>query len=168
MTEGPASLPKQDILPPVTAAKKLVTLQESPSKNPDVVASSLPVTKIMKEGDTLAELMQEVYGSASPSILRFVLDHNPNILNVRKIYPGQEIRFPPLNNVKSQKRPVDGARASVSQKGQKWSSSKKLFTRSSTQAKQNQGKNGAKRDPPYAVAIVREGDTLEELAKVVG
>ena len=130
-------------------------------------ASSLPVTKIMKEGDTLSGLMQEVYGSASPSTLRFVLDHNPNIVNVRKIYPGEEIWFPPLNNGKSQKRPADGARASVSQKGQKLSSSKKLFTRSSTQTKPNQEKNGAKRGPPYAVAIVREGDTLEALAKVV-
>ena len=167
LAEGPASPPKQDILPPVTAAQKLVTLPESPSKKPDVVASSLPVTKIMKEGDTLAELMQEVYGSASPSTLRWVLDHNRHIVNVRKIYPGQEIMFPPLNNVKSQKRPVHGARASVSHKGEKLSSSKKILTRSSTQTKPNQAKNGAKRGPPYAVAIVREGDTLEELAKVV-
>ena len=165
--ETQESLPEQEILPPITAAKKLVTLQEFPSKKPDVVASSLLVAKIMKEGDTLAGLMQEVYGSASPSTLRFVLDHNRHIVNVRKIYPGQQILFPPLNNGGSPKRPVDGASALVSNKGEKLSYSKKIVTGSSAQTKPNQEKFGAKRDPMYAVAIVQEGDTLEKLAKVV-
>ena len=167
LAEGQESLPKQDILPPVTAAKKLVTLQELPSKKPDVVASSLPVTKIMKEGDTLAGLMQEVYGSASPSTLRFVLDHNRHIVNVRKIYPGQQILFPPLNNGEAKRGLLMVPVLWCHIKGEKLSSSKKIVTGSSAQTKPNQEKNGAKRDPLYAVAIVQEGDTLEKLAKVV-
>ena len=167
LAEKQENLPEQDIFPPVDVAKKLAPSQEFSLRKPDVVTSALPVTKIMKEGDTLAGLMKEVYGSASPSTLRFVLDHNRHIVNVRKIYPGQQILFPPLNNKDTPKRPVDSARVLVSQELEKLGSSKKIFTQSSTKTKPNQKKNRPKRAQPYAVAIVKEGDTLEKLAKVV-
>ncbi len=169
VAEGPKGSLNKEILPPApaTTAKKPVPKKEFPSKKPKVVEATLLVTKVMKRGDTLARLMKGVYGSASPSTLRFVLDHNPHIRNVRKIYPGQKIVFPPLKKKGVQKTLVDATPTLVSHEEKKLSSSKKIFTGSSAQPKQNQERNEANRESTYAVAIVREGDTLEKLAKMV-
>ncbi|HBP87064.1 MAG TPA: hypothetical protein DD706_05125, partial [Nitrospiraceae bacterium] len=80
----------------------LVPSQEMTKTQTEVAASASPFTKIVKKGDTMAKLLHEVYGSASTTTLRFVLDHNRHIANGRKIYPGQQIMFPPLGNVEDQ------------------------------------------------------------------
>ncbi|MDH3504236.1 MAG: AAA family ATPase [Nitrospirota bacterium] len=158
---------KQDNFPSIPVAQTLVTSQEIPSKQPEVGASSSPVTRIVKKGDTMAKLLQDVYGSASPSTVRFVLEHNRHIVSVRKMYPGQKIMFPPLENVESKKMAAEADEPLVSVKDKELRSSKKIFARSSAQTKPNEIKVEAKRDPPYAVATVQEGDTLEKLVKVV-
>jgi phage tail protein X len=109
----------------------------------------------------------DVYGSASPSTVRFVLEHNRHIVSVRKMYPGQKIMFPPLENVESKKMVAGTDEPLVSVKDKDLRSSKKIFARSSAQTKPNEIKVEAKRDPLYAVATVQEGDTLEKLVKVV-
>jgi nucleoid-associated protein YgaU len=88
-------------------------------------------------------------------------------VNVRNIWPGQQIVFPPLNNEWSPKRPVDGARTLVKDTREKLSSSTKIFTGSSVKPKRNQKKKKATRYPLHAVAVVKKGDTLEKLAKIV-
>ena len=138
LAEEPKSPPNQDSPPPVSVdTTTLITSQEIPSKQPEAGASPLPVTKILKEGDTLAKLLPGVYGSASPSRLRFVLDHNRHIVNVRKMYPGQQIMFPPLENVESKKMVAEADGPLASDEDKELNSSKKIFARSSIQTKPN-------------------------------
>ena len=157
----------ENILPPVTATQKLVKPKKGTPEKVEEIEEAPKVIKVVKEGDTLEDLLLDVYGSASPSSLRFVLDHNRHIVNVRKIYPGQQIVFPPLNSVDRRKMPIDVGPASVSRRVEKLNSSQKIFARSSAQTMRNPDKNVVKRSSPYAVATVQEGDTLENLIKAV-
>jgi nucleoid-associated protein YgaU len=167
LAEEPNSPPKPENPPSVPVAQTLVKSQHKTSKKPDVKASPSPVTRIVKKGDTMAKLLQDVYGSASPSTVRFVLEHNPHIVSVRRMYPGQKIMFPPLKSAESKKMVAEAEKPLVSGQDKELGSSKKIFARSSTQTEPNEIQVEAKRDPPYAVATVQEGDTLEQLVKVV-
>ena len=167
LVEEPKSSPTQDIPHSVTVATNLETPQENPSQKPEVGASPLPVTRIVKKGDTMAKLLKDVYGSASPSTVRFVLEHNRHIVGVRKMYPGQQIMFPPLESVESKKTVAEAEKPLVSVKNKDLHFSKKIFARSSAQTKPNEINVEAKRESPYAVATVQEGDTLEKLVKIV-
>ncbi len=159
--------PSQDSSPSVPVPQTRVTLQKSPNTQPEVDASPSPVTRIVKKGDTMAKLLHDVYGSASPSTVQFVLEHNRHIASVRRMYPGQKVIFPPLQNVESPKKMAEADKPLMSVKDKELPSSKKIFARSSTQTKRNESTVEAKRDSPYAVATVQEGDTLEKLVKVV-
>ncbi|MGP0593529.1 AAA family ATPase [Nitrospira sp. T9] len=159
------SPPSQDNSPSVPVSQTRVTLQESPSK-PEVGSSYSPVTRIVEKGDTMAKLLHDVYGSASPSTVKFVLEHNRHIASVRRMYPGQKIIFPPLQSVESKKKMAEAEEPLGSAKPKELPPSKKIFARSSTQTNPNEIKNH-KRESPYAVATVQEGDTLEKLVKVV-
>ncbi len=167
VTAGERNSPNKKIIATVTTQKKVWPLEKLPSKKPDGVASPSPVTKIMKEGDTLAGLMKEVYGLADPATLRFVLKHNRHIVNVRKIFPGQQIIFPPLSNGQDKKKTMNETRVLVSHTGGELKASKQIFTESSARRDPNQNNQGMKPQTPYAMAIVQEGDTLEKLSKVV-
>jgi type II secretory pathway predicted ATPase ExeA/nucleoid-associated protein YgaU len=161
------SPPSQDSPPSVPVAQTRVTSQKSPSKQPEVGASPSPVTRIVKKGDTMAKLLHDVYGSASPATVQFVLEHNRHIASVRRMYPGQKILFPPLESVESQKKVAEAEKPLVAIQDKELPSSKKIFARSSAKTQPNKIKVEAKRDSPYAVATVQEGDTLEKLVKVV-
>lgn len=161
------STPSQDSSASVPVPQTRVTLKKSPNKQPEVGASPSPVTRIVKRGDTMAKLLQDVYGSASPSTVQFVLEHNRHIASVRRMYPGQKITFPPLKSLEGKKMVAEADEPLVSVKDEELPSSKKIFARSSTQPNPNEIKVEAIRDSPYAVATVQEGDTLEKLVKVV-
>lgn len=161
------STPSQDSSASVPVPHTRVTLKKSQNKQPELGASPSPVTRIVKKGDTMAKLLQDVYGSASPSTVQFVLEHNRHIASVRRMYPGQKITFPPLKSLEGKKMVAEADEPLVSVQDKALSSSKKIFARSSTQTKPNEIKNKAKRDSPYAVATVQEGDTLEQLVKVI-
>ncbi len=167
IAEEPISPPSQDSPPSVPVAQRLVPSQRIPSMQPEVGASPSPVTRIVKKGDTMAKLLHDVYGSASPSTVQFVLEHNRHIASVRRMYPGQKILFPPLQSVESKKIVAEADEPLVSVDDKELPSSKKIFARSSTKTQPNEFKVEAKRAPPYAVATVQEGDTLEQLVKVV-
>ena len=154
-------------IPQGMSVKEGSPLLNSSGKQQRETTTSSTITKIMKKGDTLAELMKEVYGLASPETLRFVLSHNQHIINVRKIYPGQQIQFPPLTKVEEGKTQTNDTRGLVSHTGEKLQSAKKIFAESSKRMPANRKKKVAIRAKPYAVAIVQEGDTLEKLAKMV-
>ena len=83
------------------------------------------------------------------------------------MYPGQKILFPPLKSVETKKMVAEADEPLVSVEEKELPSSKKIFARSSAQTKPNEIKVEAKRDSPYAVATVQEGDTLEKLVKFV-
>ena len=157
----------QDSSPSAPVPQKHVTLQESPNTQTEVGASPSPVTRIVKKGDTMAKLLNDVYGSASPTTVQIVLEHNPHIASVRRMYPGQEILFPPLQTGENSKKMTEADAPLVSVEDREQPSSKKIFARSSAQPKPNEIKNEAKRNSPYAVATVQVGDTLEKLVKVV-
>ena len=161
------ALPKPNMIPQVILEQNVASSSESSSKQFNEATSSSTVTKIMKEGDTLAGLMMDVYGSRGPSTLRFVLKHNRHIVNVRKIFPGQQVRFPPLPKMNEKARTVSDAPMLVSHTGKKLKSSKTIFAESALPRKSKQKKHSRKRKQPYAVAIVQKGDTLEKLAKLV-
>ena len=167
VAEEPISPPRQVRPPSVPVAHTRGTTQEIPSKEPEVRASPSPVTRIVKKGDTMAKLLHDVYGSASPSTVQFVLEHNRHIVSVRKMYPGQKIMFPPLESLESNKMVAEAEKPLVSGKEKELPSSKKIFAHSATQTQPNESEVVAKRDSPYAVATVQEGDTLEQLVKVV-
>lgn len=166
VAEDLISPPTQDSPPSFPIAPTAVTSQESPSKQPELGASPSPVVRIVKKGDTMAKLLHDVYGSASPSTVQFVLEHNSHITSARRMYPGQKIKFPPLKSVESKKIVAEAVEPLVGIEEKKIPS-KKIFARSSAQPKPDEIKIQAKRDPPYAVATVQEGDTLEKLVKVV-
>ena len=162
------STPNQDSSPSVPVPQTGVALQKSLSEQPEVGASpSSPVTRIVKKGDTMAKLLHDVYGSASPSTVQFVLEHNRHIASVRRMYPGQKITFPPLQSVESQKKMAEPEKPLVTVEDKELPSSKKIFARSSTQTKRNESTAKAKPNSPYAVATVQAGDTLEKLVKVI-
>ncbi len=167
VTAGKKNPPDQRVIGTITTQKKVWPLQKLPSKQPDRVASPSPITKIMEKGDTLARLMKEVYGLADPATLHFVLKHNSHIVNVRKILPGQQIVFPPLNTGQDKQKTMNDTRVLVSHTGGKLKSSKQIFTESSARRDPNQKNEGMKPQTPYAMVIVQEGDTLEKLSKVV-
>ncbi len=167
VAEEPIRPTRQDSPPSVPVGHTRVTTQEIPSKEPKVRASPSPVTRIVEKGDTMAKLLHHVYGSASPSTVQFVLEHNRHIVSVRKMYPGQKIMFPPLESLESNKTVAEAEKPLVSGKEKELPSSKQIFAHSSTQTKPNEIEVEAKRDHPYAVATVQEGDTLEKLVKVV-
>ena len=156
--ESPSSIP---------APQTLMTSQEMTGKQPEAGASPSSVMRIVKKGDTMAKLLHDVYGSAILSTVQFVLEQNPHIESVRKMYPGQKIMFPPLESVEDKKMVAEADEPLVSVEDKELPSSKKIFARSTAQTKPNEIKIEDKRDPPYAVATVQEGDTLEKLVKAV-
>ncbi len=162
-------LAKQEVVTPVILRTDTKVQPVFPTKKPKSVSLASPLTRIMKKGETLAGLMQEVYGSSSPAMLRFVLNHNSHIVNVRKIYPGEQIVFPSLTKIEDKKKSADDAHVLVAHTGEQLRSSKKIYTQNSVsvRTKSNEKKAEARRTQPYAVVVVQEGDTLEKLAEIV-
>lgn len=54
--------------------------------------------RIVRRGDTLSSLIAKVYGNSSPTRVKRVLKDNPHIRNAWKIFPGQEVVFPNLED----------------------------------------------------------------------
>lgn len=114
----------QDSSPSLPVPQKHVTLQESPNTQTEVTSPS-PVTRIVKKGDTMAKLLNDVYGSASPTTVQIVLEHNPHIASVRRMYPGQEILFPPLQTGENPKKMTEADAPLVSVEDREQPSSQK-------------------------------------------
>ena len=167
LVEGQEPHHNQESLPTKTVTKEQVPAQIPSRGKSKVGLSTPPITRTVKKGDTLAGLIEDVYGSVAPSTLRLVLDHNRHIVNVQQIYPGQEILFPSARLTNSPKGLIDSTRDLVQGKSKKLKVSKKIFSGSSVKIKPNQKKNKAKNLSPFAVAVVKKGDTLEKLTRVV-
>ena len=75
---GPPEVPKTETAP----------LQEDLSSWP---------TRVVKPGDTLAQLAMEVYGYADQKVLKLIQEHNPEIIDINLINVGQRIVFPPVS-----------------------------------------------------------------------
>ena len=71
----------------------IVDLGREPSSLDHVQGTT--VIKIVKEGENLSQLTQNVYGFVSPQLVEWVKHHNPHIPNADNILPGDRIVFPP-------------------------------------------------------------------------
>jgi general secretion pathway protein A len=65
------------------------TLRSQNERPPDVM--------VVKEGDTLENLVKKVYGTATPEHMKQLLDANPHISNSKRIFPGQKVVFPQIS-----------------------------------------------------------------------
>ena len=89
----PAAVSKHE---PEHTQKEASTIQGAENEE-EVTTRNGSQTRTIRRGDTLAEIVLEVYGSADPELIQFVLSHNPDITHVRKILPGQNITLPHLD-----------------------------------------------------------------------
>jgi len=53
--------------------------------------------RVVRPGDTLAQLAMEVYGYTDQKVLDLIKSHNPDITNINLINVGQKIVFPPIS-----------------------------------------------------------------------
>lgn len=82
--------PLQAIKPPPRAST-----ETSPEKDKALAVSAKPpVTRVIERGDTLANLVKEVYGQVDAQMIRQVIKANPNIDNENLILEGGVIVFP--------------------------------------------------------------------------
>lgn len=82
--------PLQAIKPPPRAST-----ETSPEKDKArAVSAKPPVTRVIERGDTLANLVKEVYGQVDAQMIRQVIKANPNIDNENLIIEGGVIVFP--------------------------------------------------------------------------
>jgi general secretion pathway protein A len=56
--------------------------------------TGFPVVRIVKSGDTLSRMAEEVYGFSNRDLLNLVKEHNSGINNVNRIVVGNQILFP--------------------------------------------------------------------------
>lgn len=86
----------------------LVVMKQGPSINPPTLAPSTgefvesaargEASKIVKRGDTLARLINEVYGRVDAKLIKLVKKANPTIDNENLIIEGRRIVFPTNKN----------------------------------------------------------------------
>ncbi len=86
------------------SSKKIFTESSKhikPSQKKVEVTRTKPyAVAVVQEGDTLEKLAKIVYGSSDPLYVQRVLDFNPKIQNPKKIFPGQNIVFPRVEEAK--------------------------------------------------------------------
>ena len=57
---------------------------------------TVPIVRVVKEGDTLTRLVEDVYGEKSQRLIALVKHHNSGIKNIDRIAVGTEIIFPAI------------------------------------------------------------------------
>lgn len=64
---------------------------------PEVAEETFPVTRVVRKGDSLGKLVEDVYGVSNQEILRQVQEKNETIKDINKIQSGNRIVFPGLD-----------------------------------------------------------------------
>ncbi|MCA9470432.1 MAG: AAA family ATPase [Nitrospirales bacterium] len=161
-------------------ASDVLTVQESqgqPSTRPDpslafisaghLSSGAVHQTRVIRRGETLAELTKEVYGDLNPELLQFVLEHNPGITHVRNIQPGQRIIFPALHDFG--KPNIQSVRESVippesDRKKRNGPMSQGIFAQSPEDTTTHDVTASSLRQP-LTVRVVQQGESLSSLVK---
>jgi general secretion pathway protein A len=65
--------------------------------SPPPVKGTVPVTRVVKAGDRLAKLVEDVYGETDQRLIELVKQHNSRIRSIDTIEVGDKIIFPALN-----------------------------------------------------------------------
>jgi general secretion pathway protein A len=126
MTQGSRAAPEPTTSPPLspserqpslseaapTASTEDLPLRDSSSQSShaaqelnDLVETILPVTKLVVPGDTLFDLISEVYDTYSLAHVDALLEANPYIDDPNLLLPGVEIRFPVVSTETSLPEP---------------------------------------------------------------
>ncbi len=137
--------------------------QEQSHSTPD------PQTRIIQRGDTLAELMMEVYGSSDSALLEFVLKHNPTIKHVRKIIPGQRITFPQLKNFAREEFPhsFEEVKTTTTNSYKNGLATSKVIFTKSAEASRQRPRTEQSVTKPLTSRIIQDGDSLSRLVKSI-
>jgi general secretion pathway protein A len=85
VSAGPAEPAEEKKIPEVT-----------PEVKPEVKNEASPVTRVVKKGDNLSGLVQDVYGYSNREVLDRVRRQNRGIKDVNRIEPGKKIVFPTM------------------------------------------------------------------------
>jgi general secretion pathway protein A len=99
-TEAP-----RDSVPPllksIRALPPEISKRDAPTTPTEVSeptqAQAAPVTvRMVQRGDQIAKLALEVYGTASPAVLKWIMKNNPQLRSVNRIESGMQLTLPPL------------------------------------------------------------------------
>ena len=77
-----------------TEVKLEVKPEAKPEVKPEVKKEVSPVTRVVKKGDNLSRLVQDVYGYSNREVLDRVVRQNRGIKDINRIQPGKKIVFP--------------------------------------------------------------------------
>jgi general secretion pathway protein A len=86
--KSPENFPVQAIKNKIKLPKKVTVSPPPPAKG------TFPVTKVVKSGDTLLKMVEDVYGYRNQKLVELVQQHNNKIKNTDKILVGDKIKFP--------------------------------------------------------------------------
>jgi general secretion pathway protein A len=90
---GPVSVSSGPVEP---AEEKKKIPEVKPEIKADVKKEVSPVTRVVKKGDNLSRLVQDVYGYSNREVLDRVRRQNRGIKDVNRIEPGRKIVFPTM------------------------------------------------------------------------
>jgi general secretion pathway protein A len=86
--KSPEKLPVQPTLSKHALSDKVAQTPPSADK------ATVPVTRVVKSGDKLAKLVEEVYGESDQRLIALVKQHNSGIRSIDRIVVGDKIVFP--------------------------------------------------------------------------
>jgi len=90
---APAQVPQPDPAStlPATRSKGVTAAEAIDDKQP----ASAERSRLVRKGDTLANLVTQQYGMVNSELLQLVKRNNPGMTDPNKIIEGQKILFPP-------------------------------------------------------------------------
>ncbi len=68
--------------------------EEIPKKSVSKTRESVPVVRVIREGDNFFRLVLEAYGTSNPALWDYVVRHNPRLKEVHRLRVGEKIVFP--------------------------------------------------------------------------
>ncbi len=82
-------------LPPEVSKRETPTTPTEVSEPTQAQAAPVAV-RMVQRGDQITKLALEVYGSASPAVLKWIKKNNPQLRSVNHIESGMQLTLPPL------------------------------------------------------------------------
>jgi general secretion pathway protein A len=80
----------------IPEAKPEVKAEAKPEVKSEVKNEVSPITRVVKKGDNLSRLVQDVYGYSNREVLDRVKRQNRGIKDINRIEPGKKIVFPTM------------------------------------------------------------------------
>ena len=90
--EEPVAVPSAD-----TEAVEVQAPPAPEETKPEAAKKNFPVTRVVRKGDSLGRLVEDVYGFSNQEILQHVRNNNKSIKDINKIQSGIRIVFPEVD-----------------------------------------------------------------------